>query len=70
MVDVAKTHGILYVESCGKCVHCDGNRQMYDCSPRSRKGRADMDDLTLLRRALRPVRTPACAGSGSPPTTF
>ena len=67
MVDMARfLVGFFLEESCGKCVPCrEGTKQMHRILGRICEGSAGPDDLALLERLARTVRSSAVCGMGS-----
>ncbi len=66
MVDMARfLVGFFLEESCGKCVPCrEGTRQMFDILGRTCDGNGTMEDLALLERLARSVKSAAVCGMG------
>lgn len=67
MVDMARfLVGFFLEESCGKCVPCrEGSKQMHRILNRMCEGSAKPDDLALLERLAKTVRSAAVCGMGS-----
>jgi len=67
MVDMARfLVGFFLAESCGKCVPCrEGTKQMHRILSRICEGRGTMDDLSLLERLAKTVRSAAVCGMGA-----
>ena len=70
MVDMARfLVGFFLEESCGKCVPCrEGGKQMSHLLGRMTEGRATADDLSLLERLAKTIRSAGfCAMGGMAP---
>ena len=67
MVDVTRfLTGFFAEQSCGKCTPCrEGTRHMLRLLARIGQGAATPDDLTLLRRLARTVKSASLCGLGS-----